>query len=378
MTSPIARPSSLLSPPARWALWGGFVTLLALPTADWVLALDPSPPPQENRVLAAEPLFPRTLTDLLAWPASYDAWFKDHLGLRNTLIAWHSTLMLDVLGISPNKDVLIGRDGWLYLGHAKNVDAYRCVAPFTAAELAATREHLVQRRDWLRKRGIAYANLWVPIKANVYPEFLPVTLRKLDQPCRLSQWAEHLRKHSDVAALDLTPAMLRAKRDNPGERLYYKTDTHWNARGAWVGYRAVLPVLRTLTAKLAPIDPARVTFADRSEPGGDLARLMDMPERFRGPESATQLRDSRAQPAPVQVAVPKGVVPTALRCPSCGTGKVLVFHDSFGNHLRPFLAETFGEYLGLEFAQFDEATVLAVRPDLVMEIHLERQMTPDR
>jgi hypothetical protein len=42
------------------------------------------------------------------------------------------------------------------------------------------------------------------------------------------------------------------------------------------------------------------------------------------------------------------------------------------------LAESFGHLLAAEFSAFDQALLEAERPDVVLEVHLERQLTPDR
>ncbi len=377
MTGPIVRPQTLLQAPAQWALLVGFATLLALPSLDWAQGIDPTPPPEENRTPAPQVQVPKTLLAMAAWPAAYEAWFKDHFGLRNTLIAWHSTLMLDWFGVSPSKDVLIGKDGWLFLGATKNVDAYRCVAPYTPKELEDQRKQLVATRDWLRDRGIAYLKVWVPIKANIYPEFLPNGLTKLAQPCRMAQWFAHMAQHTDVAVLDLTGPLLAEKARNP-ERLYFKTDTHWNPRGAWAGYQALVPLLRKLAPKADIIIAQRVSFHMRSETGGDLAKLLDMTERYRGSEPIQAVANSRIQTVDNPVQRPKGIHLWTLACQGCGKAKLLMFHDSFGNHLRTFLAESFARTVSVEFGPFDKELVQLEKPDIVIEVHLERQMTPER
>lgn len=369
------RPHSMLSRPAQWALAVGFAALATLPSLDWALAIDPTPPPQENRTLAPAAPLPGALQELLSWPGRYEAWFRDHFGLRNTLIAWHSQVMLDVLGVSPSKDVLIGKDGWLFLGADKNVNAYRCMYPYTDAELRTLQAELEKKAAWLAKRGIAYLNVWVPIKANVYPEYLPPGLRKLDQPCRLKQWYAHMRKHTKVAVVDLTEDLVRAKAASP-ELLYFKTDTHWNPRGAWAGYRALVPHLQHLGPKFRQIVPSRVTFEDYSDKGGDLARLIDMAERYRAMVPWQKIAGTGIRNVPAPVDRGKGIFVQAYECATCGIGKAVMIHDSFGDHIRTYLAESFARLVSVEFGPWDEPLIELEKPDVVIEVHLERQLTP--
>lgn len=381
MSSPVTasatvRPHSLLSPLGQ-GLWLLLATALLLaPSADWAWSIDPSPPPQENRRLAPQPGSPSTLDEWIAWPAKVEAWFKDGFGLRNSLIAWHSALMLDYLGVSPNKDVLIGKSGWLFLGANKNVDAFRCLAPYTPEELKIQVAEATRRHQWLAKRNIRYGHVWVPIKANLYPEFLPDGLTKLDQPCRLQQWIGAVGK-AGVPVLDLTQALKAAKAKDPFE-IYYRTDTHWNPRGAWHGYKAMAPWLEKVAPGLRILTDAQVEFAMRSDRGGDLARMLDLQERYRGIDPFQEIRPRQAQEVPTTASAAKGVNLRTYDCPSCGKLRAVMLHDSFGNHLRPYLAESFAHLVTAEFAGFEEALLEAERPDVVLEVHLERQLTPDR
>lgn len=380
-SSPLA-PQPLLQPFAQWLLLVVVGVLLALPTVDHVWGIDRTPAPEENRVLATAPPAPQQLADWYALPAKLEAWFRDTFGLRNLLISWHSHWMLDVLGVSPNAQVLVGQNGWLYLGAANNVDTYRCLSPYTPQELRAEVAEVQRRQRWLAERKIGYARIWAPIKANVYPEHLPRGLSKLAQPCRLQQWVPAVRK-AGIAAVDLTEP-LRAARKTAPELLYHATDTHWNPRGAWQAYTALVPWLRKLLPQMRALQPADVQFRTAHVPGGDLARMIDQAQRYASDEPFLQLRQPLAQPVdPTKVIagfVPtKGVNVAAFRCARCGNDlKVLVLHDSFGNNLRPYLAESVGTLVAAEFAPFDQALIERFAPDVVLEVHLERQLAKPR
>lgn len=373
----MTRPHSLLRPWAQGLLLAAAAILIGLPSADWRWHFDPTPAPQENRRLAAQPPPPRSLDQWVAWPALFEAYFKDWFGLRASLIAWHGAVMLDILGVSPSKDVLVGKDGWLYYATSKTVDAYRCVAPYTPQELHGEVREARRRMDWLAAKKIRYGHIWVPIKANIYPEFLPDGLHKLNQPCRLQQWIAAV-GGAGVPVLDLTKALQAAKAAG-AERLYYKTDSHWNPLGAWHGYRAAAPWLAQLAPGMRVLKPEEVTFEMRSDRGGDLARLLDMQERYRTVNPFVNFRPARAVLVANALPPAQGVNVKTFDCNTCGnTLRVVVIHDSFGNGIVPYLAESFGHLVGAEFSPFDEKLIESEKPDLVLEVHLERQLSPNR
>ena len=118
---------------ARTALCLFFAVCICLPLADLALGLDTSAALKENRVLASLPSLSapiqavgRTPTATSAWkklaraiaafPASFTQYYNDNFGWRRTLVRAHSQLM--VLGWPAKGDVIVGRDGWLFLGQA--------------------------------------------------------------------------------------------------------------------------------------------------------------------------------------------------------------------------------------------------------------------
>ncbi len=365
--------SSPLPPWAQWVLIGLFALATVLPMADRWWGFDPTPAPNENRHFAEPATTPTTLDEVFAFPAAYEAWFKDHFGLRSTLIHWHAALMLDGFGVSPTPSVLIGDQGWLYLGKNKAVDAYRCVFPYTEAALDYEAKEVREHRDWLQQRGIAYLHVWAPLKHTVYPEHLPSWVQRSGGPCRLDQWLQRMQREG-LPVLDLRPSQRQAKAEGLA---YHLTDTHWNPRGAYHGYRAIVEALRTAFPALQPLPPQRVRYREADVLGGDLARLMDLAERYRGPTVFSDIVQPRCREAGLNgLTRPKGI---KLEAFACGHGpKIVMLHDSFGNALIPYLAQTAGRLLTAEFANFDKELIEHEKPDVVIEVHLERQLQPDR
>ena len=69
----------------------------------------------ENRVLAAKPVLHQEDGSLNRdYPTEFDAWFSDSFGLRTQLVTAYSKLSGSIFGVSAEKDVIIGKDGWLY------------------------------------------------------------------------------------------------------------------------------------------------------------------------------------------------------------------------------------------------------------------------
>src|SRR5678816_4905717 len=88
------------------------------------------------------------------------------------------------------------------------------------------------------------------IRDRIYPELMPASLRRLHDSYRADQFLAYMRAHSAVEILDLRPAILAAK---PHELLYHHYDTHWNDRGALIGYQQIAHALRQWFPSIEPL-----------------------------------------------------------------------------------------------------------------------------
>jgi len=337
--------------------------------ADW----EPMPSVDEQRTLAPLPPLGADKAALLAFPAAFEAWHDDRFGLRASLIHAHAWLKVALLDLSPTQKVAIGRDGWLYYATPQAIDATRCATPFPPGQLDSEREIRERRRDWLAARGIAYLDVWAPDKNTVYPEHLPRWLAREGTACRLPAFIAHMQARSTVPVLDLSPPLLDAAR---AQRVYSPSDSHWNARGALVAAEVICGAIAWQLQDLRPLTPDRVRVVTIRNTGGDLARMVDLGDRFASDEVAALIQSPRASELKGPgVEAPKGVKVRVWENPGAKR-RLLAFHDSFGVAPMPFLAESFARVVSLEFGHFDEALVERERPDVVIELHVERQLSP--
>jgi len=356
-----------------------FLGLISLPFLGLALRLDP-PDRSEKRVLASAPAIS------LAWhsPSHFvpelRSYLVDHFGFRTTLVRWNARINAKALSVSVSPSVLLGRDGWLYYADGHIIDDYRCLQPFTETELRQWADLLERRQRWLRQRGSRYLFVVAPNEHTIYPEFLPAAITRVRDTSRLDQLLAYLKAHSDVAAVDLRPALLAAK---ARERVYQKTDTHWNERGAFVAYDQMLRPVSAWFPGLRAVPRER--FADTAAigPGGDLASMMGTPDLYREellglrPIDARRARMTTWPEARMKVFRDR---PVLVEESEAGTGlpRLVLLHDSFGEALKPFLGEHFSRALYVSSAMgFDEAVLEQEHPDLVIQEITERYLWND-
>ncbi len=328
-----------------------FVAAIWLPLAANLAGRDGADPNSENRELA-------TLDDGIF------AWFEDHFGFRSTLVEWNARFEYFVLAVSPSPSVVRGRQHWLYYGERDAIEDHVSRSPLTPGEVAAWRDTVVRSRDWLRSRGIAYVFTIAPDKHVIYPEYFPPTARRVGSSLRMDQVLDAVA--GSGVAVDVRPAVLVAKSQ---ERVYHRSDSHWNPRGALVAYQQIIAALRAQTGRVLPAWK-RSDFEDLERPIEelDLARMMGLRRVLRETDDVLIPR----RPRLARVVEPAGAPSTAelgrvvTEIPGSGLPRAVIFRDSFTTALVPFLSEHFSRTVYLWQKDFVPEQVAREGADVVI------------
>ena len=247
----------------NWLLILLFFLLLLVPSIAGILGFS-SGIAGENRNLAPFPKI-ETIRQAKFLPRMMDDYVNDRFGLRKQLIHLNSLIKYE-LGVSSTKDVIIGKDGWLFYTADDLMGQHVGANVFTPEEL----EHWVQvmeaNRDWLAERGIAFYILIAPDKNTIYPEKLPEYPR--GAVTRIDQLAERLR-HSTLEFIDPRERLFHAKAT--GEMVYFAGDTHWLERGAFVAYEMLMERVRKRLPSVVPYTLDDFTIVYEQPAAADLA-----------------------------------------------------------------------------------------------------------
>lgn len=362
MTPPIAslpRAWRLAPWPAR-VLVGLFVVAIAVPGLATAFGLGMEPPGNE----AAS----TTDAGLMARAARFDGRFA----FRETLVQTQSWLRYQLLGVSTLPTVWRGRDGWWFLANDGALESTLNEPPFTAAEIETWRAILQRTADFLAGRGIAYVFVVAPEKATIYPEFLPDGVYPRGGPTRTDQLVDDLRAHSTVPVVDLRESLLAAK---PRQRLFHLTDTHWNEVGAGVAYRQILRAL-AVPGLVPPGGDDAFDVTPSRDPGGDLAWMLGLSRTL----GETSLRLVPKEPRRARIVEPadgdpRFAVPRVVTVvDDARLPRALVYRDSFGSALVPFLAEHFQRMVALWEYDVVPATIGEEQPQVVIQEWVGRRL----
>lgn len=366
--------SSAARPLVDWITIATFLIAIAAPAADTLVRTDEARgPAPEKRAPAPRPLAPNNLRTLTQYPAQYESFFDDTFGLRDVLVRGHAVVQLFGFGVAPAENVIVGEQGWLFYAGESTVEVYRGLAPLAGPVLEAWRRALEARRDFLRERGIEYLYVIAPNKESIYPEHMPGKFNVLG-PTRLDQLAEHLRAHSDVEFLDLRAALLAKKRDDaPEDWLYGRLGTHWNGRGTYEAYRAIVERLAPRFGARAPFDRADLELIVVPGHGDTWGTRMYIDDLL--PQRVTEYappRDPRWKSIDATQWGPGRVARFEMEDPALP--RVLLFHDSFGPYLEKLLSRHFSSTVCVWSRSFDASAIELAEPDLVVELFVERSL----
>jgi len=334
------------------------------------LVIDPGPfSRSENRYLAPAPTLDSQAGGLTAYVPALADYLADRVALRDAMISLHARTWVGLLGTSPTDKLIVGKDGWFFLNDAAAVGQYQGTAQLGDDELATWQRVLEQRRDWLAEQGSAFVLVLVPNKHQVYPEYMPDRLPRIAADEQHGQLVRYLKAHSDLVVVDLMPTLLQAKEE---QRVYHKTDTHWNDLGAYAGYEEILAAsARVLPQFASVIEPVAVKTEVSLENGIGLTAMVGLKEIYReevfklvkqDPQALILMKDKR-QYAKFE----NQQKPLALGVPSGGLPRAVVFRDSFSNALIPYLSENFRRVLFVWTRDVEAKYVLREKPDIVIQ-----------
>ncbi len=299
-----------------------------------------------NEILAPEPKLRgadgRLNGRFLAQLADY---VDDRFFLRQECVTAWAALNAAVFRTSVTSDVVLGREGWLYF--APTLDDYTRADPMTGRELWCAGRTLYLLQEHAISRGARFLFTVAPNKNSLYPENMPAYDRRdaVSNAGALQAVLEDM----GVAYLDLFD-VFRAS----DETLYFPTDSHWNGRGAALAADAILGALgRESSYFFGGFLPGEHT--------GDLYEML---------YPAGTKKDLDWIYAPGYTFTANSANPDSITLRTgcaAGEGTLLMYRDSFGRNLYPYLAESFETAV---FSRKNDYTPTELSPGDVMVVEL--------
>ncbi|MBP0972450.1 MAG: hypothetical protein J5851_00930 [Oscillospiraceae bacterium] len=281
----------------------------------------------ENRQLAA---FPSFLTEDGSFNRDFgdqfQAYVSDHFGFRQQLVTANSNLRYHAFGMSAEENVIVGKNGWLY--YTPTVKDY--IHDPTVSDLGICNiiHNLEMMQDYAASQGAGFTVLVVPNKNTIYPAQMPSRYVQTDNANNLERLTEAVQSTD----LHWCPAETALRDASASQLQYHKTDTHWNNAGALTGYRALLDTMDHPgdrytdtpyhTENIWEGDLQKMVFPESEALDEQVVYDIGFTYQYQG-----RYKDSDD-------------ITINTRC-STGDGSLLMFRDSFGAAIIPYLSESF-------------------------------------
>lgn len=327
---------------------GAFLALCLLPSLG-LLAAGPSEA-GANEQLSEAPVLTdeegKLNTDYLS---DLSGWVNDRFFLRQELISADRWISAHILGTSGESGVILGSEGWLF--YADTLNDYAGADPMTDRELFSAAKNLSLMAEYCRENGREFLFVIAPNKNSLYGEYMP------DYGVRAEE-SDASRLLAQLNRLDVSNVDLFAAFDAEDEILYFAHDSHWNSKGAALGADLINAAFGKTSAYSAG------PFSEASHDGDLYAMLYPA---FRDPETDKVYDGALNYTFTSKATRPDAIV---LTTESEQDGSLLVYRDSFGNLLFPYLADSYGS------ARFSRSTTydLTAEGDYVVIELVERNL----
>ncbi len=217
----------------------------------------------------------------------------------------------------------------------------------------------------LEKIGVPYFHIVPPNAHSVYPEDLPDHVHSHDTRPVL-QLIEELREKDSFAKLIYPLDELIAAKPRS---LYPKTDPHWSAMGAFVGYERLADEMSSVV-QMHRIREEACVFREQMLPG-ELGFKVE-------PEQESLHIFARVSKPAAYLVSDNYVINTGriivTECPDAPPTTCVVLGDSFAGMLWPFLAASFGRFVYASTSTLDFDFIREHEPDVVICVLNERFM----
>lgn len=314
----------------------------------------------ENRTLSAMPQLKEENGALnMHYFDELQKYAEEHFAFRGELVEADSRIKYGLLNTPCDDQVIIGKDGWLFF--SETLADYAGVT-LSDAELDAAAERLLEVCAYVRAQGKEPMFVIVPNKNQIYPEYMPARFGSKAERNNLALLQERLAK-SGVPYVDARRILLENK---AFDELYLHEDTHWNNTGA----RLVLNEIYALYGLSDSHSLTGYTLEESHSP--DLyAILFPKTQHF----EAQRIYDG--EKAYDYEGRMRSLDDITIRTKAeAGNGKsILVYRDSFGRAMIPYVGETFDSALFNRSTPYDLSLVESTECDYVLFEIVERNLS---
>ena len=266
----------------------------------------------------------------------------DHFAFRQELITADAELKAEIFHSSANEKVIVGKDGWLFFQETMNDYQKRNLLSDREIHNCVTVVRLIQQGAELQ--GAEFAFAVAPNKNTLYGKYMPDRFQTGSGEGNLEHLIEEM-KEQKIHYVDLQTPLRKEKK-----QVYHKLDTHWNDLGASIACETLLDYFGK-----DHIHYENETYTRKKNFSGDLQGMLfpkstrkdwnviyDRPWTYECVNSVTSTEQMEIQTENQIKNDDQKNEAKEKRKEQRKHKSLVMYRDSFGNALVPFMAQ---EYL---------------------------------
>lgn len=171
----------------------------------------------------------------LEWPSEFETYLSEHFAFRQNLVTLDSIIKAYVFRTSANDSVIVGQNGWLY--YASTADDYLSRNTLSERRINNTAKTLELIQVYVEQNGGEFLFMAAPNKNTVYPQNMPARYVKSNNPSNLELLT------AELDACDVNQLLLSEVFRSQDKVLYHSRDSHWTNEGAILVYNVLMEKL---------------------------------------------------------------------------------------------------------------------------------------
>lgn len=254
----------------------------------------------------------------------FETYFSEHFAFRQQLVTLDGYLKSKVFSTSPDNNVIVGKNGWLYYG--ETVNDFLNIGTLSDRGINNIKNNLEIINEYCNENNVRFIFTVAPNKNSVYPDYMPSNYFPAEKDGNYERLSASFGENFPYC--DMKKVILGTESNIP---LYHKKDTHWNNLGAYAGHAALMEMLGKEKCPSG-------NWTVRNDRKGDLADMIYPAGKPNDSQVYTD-HDFRYQYLGRFNSFDDMSIKTFCEGKD---GNLLMFRDSYGEAILPFIAECFG------------------------------------
>ena len=330
--------------------------ILLIPFAG--MAVAPTNETTENKVLSEFPKLSEERKLNVDFLNDLGEYFTDHFAFRPQMVSSNAQIYGKLFGTSTTDQVLIGKNNWMY--YTETLNDYTGQHLMTERALKNVVHNLALMQKYVESRGSEFLLVIAPNKNSIYDENMPYYYRKRTGKNNY----ERLMPLLDSAGIHYTDLFTAFAESD--EVLYLERDSHWTNIGAVLAYNQIME-----NTDLDYETYEHIPYEVKKDHMGDLTEML-YPENSEPDENEYYQKEwLHSYNNEVTDNMDDWIETSSPKSDAC----LLMYRDSFGESILPFLAEEFGNAYFSRLVPYNLLNVDGYQPDYTVIERTERRLS---